>query len=114
LGPEPTTTARPDSRFGEHGIDGHARNVLTPVLRVPLVIRLPFPVEPIRIPVQTRNLDIAPTLLELAHLPIPDRFEGRSLVSLIVSSECDRDASDRVSFAALGLPLFVDARIQGP
>ena len=35
--------------FGENGAFGHARNVFTPVLRVPLVLRLPFAITPTRI-----------------------------------------------------------------
>ena len=62
--------------FGENGGVGHARHVFTPILRVPLVIRLPFAIEPIRVPQQVRNLDLAPTLLELAGIPIPPSFEG--------------------------------------
>ncbi|MDP6955771.1 MAG: sulfatase, partial [Planctomycetota bacterium] len=59
--------------FGEHGVHGHARNVLTPVVWVPLVFRFPFPVEPpVRISTQVRNLDLAPTLLQLAGVPIPE------------------------------------------
>ena len=56
--------------FGEHGVHGHARNVLTPVVWVPLVFRFPFVVEPaVRVATQVRNIDLAPTLLELAGVP---------------------------------------------
>ncbi len=96
--------------FGEHGVHGHARNVLTPVVWVPLVFRFPFPVEPpVRVATQVRNLDLAPTLLELAGVPVPDRFEGASLVPLMTGA---RDEPDRPSFAALGVPLFPDASVQ--
>ncbi len=99
--------------FGEHGITGHARNVLTPVLHVPLVIRFPFRVEGIRVALRVRNLDIAPTALELAHLTVPEGFEGRSLLPLVFDSPLpDDDSTDRASFAALGSPLYLDARVQ--
>ncbi|HIF91793.1 MAG TPA: hypothetical protein EYQ60_01500 [Myxococcales bacterium] len=94
--------------FGENGKHGHARNVLTPVLRVPLVIRFPFKMEPIRVNAQVRNADIAPTLVELAGEPIPESFEGRSLLPLLWGA----DDGNRDSFAALGFPLFRDASIQ--
>ena len=58
--------------FGEHGVHGHARNVLTPVVWVPLVFRFPFRVEPVRIATQVRNVDIAPTLLDLAGFRVPE------------------------------------------
>jgi len=96
--------------FGEHGVHGHARNVLTPVVSVPLVFRFPFPVEPpVRVTTQVRNVDVAPTLLELAGVRIPEDFEGRSLVPLVSGAQV---APDRSSYAALGVPLFPDASVQ--
>jgi len=96
--------------FGEHGIHGHARNVLTPVLWVPLILRFPFTVEPsVRVTSQVRNLDLAPTLLDLLGIPIPAGFQGRSLLPLVAGG---RSEPDRPSFAALGVPLFRDASVQ--
>jgi choline-sulfatase len=96
--------------FGEHGIYGHARNVLTPVVSVPLVFRFPFPIAPnVRIATQVRNVDLAPTLLELADVPVPDGFEGTSLVPLLTG---ERQEPNRPSYAALGVPLFRDASVQ--
>jgi arylsulfatase A-like enzyme len=96
--------------FGEHGVHGHARNVLTPVVWVPLVLRFPFAVDPsVRIASQVRNVDIAPTLLELAGIPIPDGFEGSSLVPLLTGAVSE---PDRPNYAGLGVPLFPDASVQ--
>ncbi|MCH8924988.1 MAG: sulfatase-like hydrolase/transferase, partial [Proteobacteria bacterium] len=95
--------------FGEHGVHGHARNVLTPVVWVPLVVRFPFPVEPVRVATQVRNVDLAPTLLDLAGIAIPPSFEGRSLVPLLTGAVAE---PDRPSYAALGVPLFPDASVQ--
>jgi arylsulfatase A-like enzyme/Flp pilus assembly protein TadD len=96
--------------FGEHDVHGHARNVLSPVVHVPLVVRLPFAlVAPLRIPQQVRNLDVAPTLLELAGIEVPAPFEGASLVPLMTGEE---QGQGRVSFARLGVPLFPDASAQ--
>jgi choline-sulfatase len=96
--------------FGEHGVHGHARNVLTPVVHVPLVFRFPFPVEPaVRVTTQVRSIDVAPTLLELAGIPIPEGFEGSSLVPLLTGA---RREPDRPTYAALGVPLFPDASVQ--
>jgi arylsulfatase A-like enzyme len=102
-------TADHGEAFGENGQYGHARNVLTSVLWVPLVIRFPFRLTPIRVDVQVRTLDIAPTLLDIAGAPIPASFEGRSLFTLLSSGESE---SDRVSYAGLGEPLFRDAAVQ--
>ena len=95
--------------FGENGKVGHARNVLTSTLATPLVMRFPFPVEPIRVRSQVRNVDIAPTLLELAGLPVPEHYDGRSLLPLLTGAEPEQD---RVNFAGLGTPLYKDASVQ--
>ena len=96
--------------FGEHGVHGHARNVLTPVVWVPLVFRLPFRVEPaVRVTTQVRNIDVAPTLLDLAGVRIPEGFEGRSLLPLMCGEAAE---TDRTTYAALGVPLFPDASVQ--
>ena len=95
--------------FGENGKSGHAKNVLTSTLHTPLLIRFPFPVQPIRVKSQVRNIDIAPTLLDLAGISIPLGFEGRSLLPLLWDPEGE---GDRTSFAGLGIPLFPDASIQ--
>ena len=95
--------------FGEHGVHGHARNVLTPVVWVPLVLRFPFRVEPVRIATQVRNVDIAPTLLDLAGIPASGNFEGASLMPLLTGAATE---PDRPSYAGLGVPLFPDASVQ--
>ncbi|MBW1685436.1 MAG: sulfatase [Deltaproteobacteria bacterium] len=89
--------------FGENRSRGHARNVFTPVLHVPLVLRFPFPMEPMRVPTQVRNLDIAPTVMDIAGLAIPEGFEGESLLPLIAAPD---PQPDRPSFAALGAPIL--------
>jgi arylsulfatase A-like enzyme len=96
--------------FGEHGVHGHARNVLTPVVWVPLVIRLPFRIEPpVRVATQVPNVDVAPTLLDLAGIAIPESFEGRSLVPLMTGAA---EEGDHATYAGLGVPLFPDASVQ--
>jgi arylsulfatase A-like enzyme len=96
--------------FGEHGVHGHARNVLTPVIWVPLVFRFPFRVEPaVRVTTQVRNVDVAPTLLELAGVTVPESFEGSSLMALVTGASAE---PDRPTYAGLGVPLFPDASVQ--
>jgi arylsulfatase A-like enzyme len=95
--------------FGENGKVGHARNVLSAVISTPLVLRFPFPLEPIRLSGQVRNVDLAPTLLDLAGVPVPASFEGRSLLPRIEGAEPDEDL---VTYAGLGLPLYHDASVQ--
>jgi len=92
--------------FGENQSFGHARNVFTPVLNVPLVIRFPFRLEPRRIRAQVRNLDIAPTILEIAGAPVPKSFEGSSLLPLL---DAVGGQDDRAAYSALGAPIIKGA-----
>jgi arylsulfatase A-like enzyme len=95
--------------FGENQTYGHAVNVHSPVLRVPLVIRLPFDAPARRVPTQVRNVDIAPTLLELAGAPIPESFEGASLVPLMSGPEPEED---RPSYASLKAHIVRSSKLQ--
>lgn len=89
--------------FGENRSEGHARHVLTSVLDVPLVLRLPFDVAGRRVATQVRNIDIAPTVLDLAGVPVPDSFEGETLLPLIDSPTVQ---ADRPAYAGLGAPIL--------
>lgn len=95
--------------FGENQVDGHAKNVFSPALRVPLVVKLPFDVPARRVRTQVRNIDIAPTLLELAGVPIPKGYEGESLVPLMHGPEPDQD---RESYASLRSRILISSRLQ--
>jgi arylsulfatase A-like enzyme len=94
--------------FGEHDRWGHAKDVLTPTLQVPWVVLPPFAMEPVRVDALVAGVDLAPTLLDLAGVPVPDAFEGRSVLPLVAGEPLP----DRPSHAALGPPLFPDAEVQ--
>lgn len=67
--------------FGEHGCYIHAYHMWEPVLRVPFLLLSPILTK--RGLVENRphtHVDIAPTLLDLAGLPIPESFSGISLL----------------------------------
>lgn len=67
--------------FGEHGGLDHGHTLHDELLRVPLVVRFPEGVDVGAVqrgaPVST--LDVAPTLLRSASLPVPDRLTGHPL-----------------------------------
>jgi arylsulfatase A-like enzyme len=68
--------------MGEHGLFDK-RFMYEPGLRVPLIVRGPG-VTPGLVPPQfVANIDLAPTVLELAGVPVPDSMQGRSLVPLL-------------------------------
>lgn len=71
--------------FGEHDLFfTHDFTLYDEVVRVPLIARMPGRIAPgTDIPQQVRLMDIAPTLLDLAGLNIPDNMEGESLVPLL-------------------------------
>jgi arylsulfatase A-like enzyme len=79
--------------FGEHGLEGHARSLYREVTHVPLIVSLPVRlrrgvvVEPM-----VRNVDVWPTVLELAGLPPLPEGDGRSLVPLIEAAAEGRAA----------------------
>jgi arylsulfatase A-like enzyme len=69
--------------LGEHGLFDK-RLMYEPSIRVPMLVRYPARVKPAVD--QSRlvlNVDVAPTLLELAGVPVPSWMQGRSLVPLL-------------------------------
>jgi len=65
--------------FGEHGREGHARDVYGEVTTTPLIVSFPFRLEPgVVVETSTENVDIWPTLLDLLGLPPLDDPDGRS------------------------------------
>jgi arylsulfatase A-like enzyme len=61
-----------------------------PSIRIPLVIRYPKMIKPGLLNRRmVLNIDLAPTMLELAGLQAPEHMQGRSLVSVIDSKDSD-------------------------
>ena len=89
--------------FQEHGTEGHARNLYGEVTRVPFVIAFPFRLDPgIVVTRQVSNVDIWPTILELAGMPAMEDVDGRSQVALIRDAAGEAvDVEDRPAFAHL-------------
>ena len=57
--------------FLEHGVEGHARNLYQEVQDVPLILYLPFRLDPgITVNTPVANVDLWPTLLDLLGLPV--------------------------------------------
>ena len=69
--------------LGEHGLFDK-RLMYEPSIRVPLLLRYPARVAPrVDASHMALNVDVAPTLLELAGVPVPGHMQGRSLVPLL-------------------------------
>src|SRR5678815_4225701 len=87
--------------FFEHGGWTHGRSLYEEQLRVPFVLRLPGgrgagTVVPADV---AEQIDVVPTLLGLAGLPVPKELPGRDLLAAPTAPE--REAAGRSSFAWL-------------
>lgn len=73
--------------LGEYGLFDK-RLMYEPSIRVPLLVRFPARVTPdVDTTHMVLNIDVAPTLLELAGVPVPQWMHGRSLVPLLLGEE---------------------------
>ena len=72
--------------FGEHGLIDK-RSAYEESMRVPMIVSAPgrFPDDTI-VTAQVANLDVAPTLLDLAGVSIPEQMDGRSFKGLAEGS----------------------------
>lgn len=89
-------TADHGEQFGEHGRLVHGGDAFyNELIRIPMIVSNPalFPERVVATTPMT-SIDLGPTLLDLADLPIPDAFQGESLVG--------RTDDERVVFATDG------------
>ena len=89
--------------FWERGFSGHGNYLYDQELKVPLMIRVPKnrglkPGSVVK--GQVGGIDLAPTLLDLAGVPVPPSWKGRSLVSAM-----ERGVSD-------GRPVVTETRVR--
>jgi arylsulfatase A-like enzyme len=69
--------------FWDHGDVGHAQAPHQELVHVPFMIHAPGLLQPGRlIESDVEALDLAPTLLELAGIPVPDSMQGQSVLGL--------------------------------
>jgi N-acetylglucosamine-6-sulfatase len=70
--------------YGEHGLSVERRLAYEESIRLPLLVRYPRVIKAGAVRDELAlNIDLAPTLLELAGAPAPDNVQGRSLVPLL-------------------------------
>lgn len=82
--------------FDEHGTEGHARNLYAETVRTPLLISLPVRLKQgIQVDTPVANVDIWPTVLDLAGLPPLPAGQGRSLVPVIEAAARGDEDGDR-------------------
>ncbi|MGH0031395.1 MAG: sulfatase [Myxococcota bacterium] len=77
--------------FGEHGEREHGNTLHAEVMRVPLLLVAPESLSAGRVvDAVAPAIDLAPTLLELAGLPVPSSMRGGSLLARIAGGEDPR------------------------
>jgi len=69
--------------LGAHGEDSHGIFLYDETIHVPLLIRLPEE-KPVakQVTAKVRLVDVAPTLLEIASIPVPSQMQGNSLLRI--------------------------------
>jgi choline-sulfatase len=96
-------TADHGEEFGDHQGFEHGHTLYEELLHVPLVLRLPHRLPRGRVvDSAVRQIDLAPTILELAGLSPEECFAGKSLLPLIEGNE----EGDR--------PVFAEGNFWGP
>jgi arylsulfatase A-like enzyme len=72
------------TEFAEHGFYEKKLNLYEEIVQIPLVMALPGRLAPkTRVPGLCQTSDIAPTILDICSLPIPDSMDGESLLPRI-------------------------------
>jgi arylsulfatase A-like enzyme len=73
--------------FGEHGREGHARDVYGEVTTTPFILSLPFRLDPgVVVEAPSANVDIWPTLLDLLGLPPLEDVDGHSQLPALLAA----------------------------
>jgi arylsulfatase A-like enzyme/Flp pilus assembly protein TadD len=94
--------------LGAHGEDTHGVFLYDETIHVPLLIKLPASqaAKPpsVRVSAKVRLVDIAPTLLEIAAIPIPSQMQGQSLLRIAKSKSSGGAGSDQPVYSRADLP----------
>jgi len=75
--------------FGEHGEKHHGIFLYDETIHVPLLIKLPRQHTPTRIESRVGLVDVAPSILQAVHLPVPAVMQGQSLLHSIKPNKAD-------------------------
>jgi arylsulfatase A-like enzyme/Tfp pilus assembly protein PilF len=90
--------------LGAHGEDTHGIFLYDETIHVPLLLKLPEAQPPAkRISAKVRLVDVAPTLLEVAAVPVPSQMQGQSLLRIAkASSSADQPVYSRSDLPSRG------------
>ncbi len=83
--------------LGDHGIYWKGGYFYEGLIRVPLIVSWPGTVrEGLKSSALVELVDVAPTLLELAGLPVPEYMQGKSLKSLLIGETSADHHKDKI------------------
>jgi choline-sulfatase len=71
--------------LGAHGEDTHGIFLYDETIHVPLLIKLPEAQPAAKVSAKVRLVDVAPTVLEIAGIPVPSQMQGQSLLRVAKS-----------------------------
>jgi arylsulfatase A-like enzyme/Flp pilus assembly protein TadD len=71
--------------FGEHGENHHGIFLYDETIHVPLLIRVPGQSSAKKVAARIGLVDVVPTILQVAHLPVPAAVQGESLLGFMKS-----------------------------
>jgi arylsulfatase A-like enzyme/Tfp pilus assembly protein PilF len=71
--------------FGEHGESHHGIFLYDETIHVPLLFKLPGQQAGKKVAARVGLVDVAPTILQAVHLPIPTAIQGQSLLNFMKS-----------------------------
>ncbi len=90
--------------LGEHRESTHGFFVYQEALHVPLIFVTPFPaLQGLSAPALVSLVDVMPTMLEMAGLPVPSQVQGESLVPFLLRPA---DDPDRYAYSETYYPRF--------
>lgn len=95
--------------LGAHGEDAHGVFLYDETIHVPLLIKLPQAppaTKPAatRVSAKVRLVDIAPTMLEIAAIPVPSQMLGQSLLRIAKASGGSGTGNDQPVYSRADLP----------
>jgi len=83
--------------FGEHGETHHGIFLYDETIHVPLLIKLPRQHTATQVQTRVGLVDVAPSILRVAHIPVPDAMQGQSLLHFMTSDKTPQSGEQRDS-----------------
>jgi arylsulfatase A-like enzyme len=84
--------------LSQHGHVLHGTSVYEELVHIPAILVLPWHEGGVRVEPIVSLIDLAPTLLELAGLPVPDDFQGHSLLQSYPAGEAPTAVGEKTKW----------------